>query len=293
MQIEFPVRGERHRLSPAVRANLPGDFISLPDGVTHFECAGPEKAPILVLIHGFSVPYFIWDPTFDALTTAGFRVLRYDLFGRGYSDRPLKSNSVELFDRQLVDLLDMLSIEQVDAVIGLSMGGVIAASFASLHPERIKRLGLIDPAGFALDYPLYIRSLMLPVIGEIAVSLIGKKVFRRLAGKDFYDPKHIDAFIEKFQQQMQFKGFRRSLLSTLRSGILSSGAEIYKLVGETDIPVLLIWGEQDFTTPFEDSAKLTELIPQAEFYPIADSGHIPHHEHSSQVNPIVLEFLKA
>jgi len=46
------------------------------------------RGPAVALVHGFSVPYYVWDPTAPELARAGFRVLRYDLYGRGYSDRP-------------------------------------------------------------------------------------------------------------------------------------------------------------------------------------------------------------
>lgn len=58
-----------------------GSYVRLGSGVTHYELAGAKDARTVVLVHGFSVPYYIWDPTFDALTAAGFRVLRYDLTG--------------------------------------------------------------------------------------------------------------------------------------------------------------------------------------------------------------------
>ena len=84
----FPYLGETEELNDTVRANTPGSFVLLSDGYTHYELGGDENGEPVVLVHGFSVPYFIWDPTFDFLTKSGFRVLRYDLFGRGYSDRP-------------------------------------------------------------------------------------------------------------------------------------------------------------------------------------------------------------
>ncbi len=79
---------EKITLSDTVRVSLPGQFVKLPLGVVHYELAGPENAPTVVLVHGFSVPYYIWDPTFEALTRAGFRVLRYDLYGRGFRTGP-------------------------------------------------------------------------------------------------------------------------------------------------------------------------------------------------------------
>ena len=60
----------------------------LSDGFTHYELGGPPTGHLVVLAAGFSVPYYIWDPTFSALTEAGVRVLRYDYYGRGFSDRP-------------------------------------------------------------------------------------------------------------------------------------------------------------------------------------------------------------
>jgi pimeloyl-ACP methyl ester carboxylesterase len=291
MPFDFPVRGEKQRLTPAVRVNLPGDFVSLTDGVTHYQLEGPAESPVVVLVHGFSVPYFIWDPTFDTLLEAGYRVLRYDLFGRGYSDRPFSQNGLALFDRQLVELLDALSIDQVHAVLGLSMGGVIAANFTVQHPGRTNSLGLFDPAGFPVEFPFYFKLLRAPGLGELLFGMVGESMFRKMAEDDFYDPVHIDMFVDQYLLQMQYKGFRRSLLATMRGDLLESGEVLYQKVGGMDIPVLLVWGELDRTVPFKFSQRVVDAIPQVEFHPISNSGHIPHYEHADQVNPILLEFL--
>ena len=84
----FMLDGEDRVLNDQVRAGLEGDFIRLSDGYTHYQWAGPEDGQVVVLLHGFSVPYFLWDYVFKDLSEAGFRVLRYDLYGRGYSDPP-------------------------------------------------------------------------------------------------------------------------------------------------------------------------------------------------------------
>ena len=100
-------RPERRDLDSAARAAAPGAFASLPDGYTHYEISGPADSNggrVVVLAAGFSVPYYIWDPTFSALTSAGFRVLRYDYYGRGYSDRPAIPFSDEMYVRQLDQL---------------------------------------------------------------------------------------------------------------------------------------------------------------------------------------------
>ena len=79
---------ESDTLNDQTRTGVAGSFVRLPHGTVHYQLAGPERGRTVVLVHGFSVPYYIWDPTYDELVKKGFRVLRYDLYGRGYSDRP-------------------------------------------------------------------------------------------------------------------------------------------------------------------------------------------------------------
>src|SRR5579872_7227065 len=89
---------ETEDLSDAARRGTGGSYVRLSDGVTHYELAGPENARTVVLVHGFSVPYYLWDPTFTALVKAGMRTLRYDLYGRGYSDRPAEIYDADLYE---------------------------------------------------------------------------------------------------------------------------------------------------------------------------------------------------
>src|SRR5712671_4633827 len=79
---------ERLDLDQSVRNAASGQFARLTDGYTHYEISGPPEGRVVVLAAGATVPYYICDPTFTALVGAGFRVLRYDYYGRGYSDRP-------------------------------------------------------------------------------------------------------------------------------------------------------------------------------------------------------------
>ena len=87
---------EIKELDAAARKNASGDFIELSDGWVHYHFEGLESGPAVVLVHGFSVPAYIWDPTFQALADAGYKVLSFDLYGRGYSDRPDKVYDIDL-----------------------------------------------------------------------------------------------------------------------------------------------------------------------------------------------------
>ncbi|MBW8011876.1 MAG: alpha/beta hydrolase [Chloroflexi bacterium] len=291
-KFEFPFRGETKTLNASSRASLPGQFVELPGGVTHYELGGPSGGKLVVLVHGFSIPFYIWDPTYEALTQVGFRVLRYDLFGRGYSDRPNKRYNVDLFTKQLLDLLDALEMRKPVNLVGLSMGGVIVGDFTSRHTERADKLVFTDPAGFKLDLPLTLKLVMFPLIGEVFFSIFGSQSLLKGMASDFYDPPLVEQFIDRYRSQMEYKGFKRALLSSKRNGMLGDALETYKQIGRQDRRVLLFWGREDKTVPFENSALMLEAIPQTEFHPIDKIGHIPHYEAPEVVNPILIKFLE-
>ena len=143
----FPFRTETKELDDEARRMTGGSFVQLSDGITHYELSNITRDQTVVLVHGFSTPYFIYDPTFHFLTQNGFRVLRYDLFGRGFSDRPQLPYNIDLFVKQLSDLLDALRLARPVNLIGLSMGGPATAAFTMRFQQRVKSLTLIDPAG--------------------------------------------------------------------------------------------------------------------------------------------------
>ncbi len=74
--------------------------------------------------------------------------------------------------------------------------------------------------------------------------------------------------------------------------MLDSFVKTYEQVGKMDMPVLLFWGRNDRTVPFEYNETLRAMLPNVEFHVIEDCGHIPHYEKPDEVNPILLEFLR-
>lgn len=304
----FPYLNETQDLTDAVRQTADGSFVPLTDGVCHYELFSPAPAGdassslqgkepgvrTIVLIHGFSVPYFIWDPTFAFLCQSGFRVLRYDLFGRGLSDRPRVRYGLNLYIRQLRDLLDALDLRGPVTLAGLSMGGPISLGFTEQHPTRVERNILIDPAGAkAIQLPLELQLAKIPWLSDLVFGLIGDETLLKGIASDFYDPSLVEEFIDRYRPQMKIKGFKRAILSTLRSGMLDDFSRIYRRVGQLGKPTLLFWGRNDTTVPFAHSDLARAFLPQAEFHVIEGVGHIPHYEKAAEFNPLLLQFLNS
>ena len=289
----FPYRDETKQLNDETRKNATGSFIQLADGITHYELGGNEPNAVVVLIHGFSVPYFIYDPTFKFLTESGFRVVRYDLFGRGFSDRPAARYDIDLFVNQLAGLLDALRVTRPVNLIGLSLGGIIASTLAVHQPERVNKLVLIDPAGARpISLSLVHKVATLPFVAETILGLVGSEALIKSASKDFFDPALVDHFMSRYKVQWEYKGFRRAILSTIRDGMLGSFINTYQALGKMDKRVMLLWGRNDMTVPFEHSFDLRAAMPNVEFHTFENCGHIPHYERADQVNPLLLEFLR-
>ena len=289
--MNFPYMDEIKELNETVRLQMDGLFVTLADGITHYELGGPANGKLVVLVHGFSVPYFIFDATFDFLVKSGFRVLRYDLIGRGYSDRPNVNYNIQLFVRQLKDLLDALGLKQVN-LVGLSMGGPITTSFVSKYPEYVSGHVLIDPTGAKrVSLAWFLEAAKLPILGELALGLFGSAGMVRAIAADLFDPELVEYFQNQNKVQMQYKGFKRAILSTMRNGMLESFYETYARVGKLQKRTVLLWGMNDMTVPFEYSISMRKALPHAEFHAIENCGHIPHYEKPEVVNPILLEFL--
>lgn len=288
----FQFRGETKELDEKTRETAPGNFVKLSFGYTHYEFAGLEDGPPVILIHGFSIPYYIWNPTFEALSDAGIRVLRYDLIGRGFTDRPDVKYDLDLYVRQLFGLVEKLDLETPVDLVGLSMGGPISIAFCDRYPHLTGKLCLIDPAGLTMTSTSLGRLILRPRIGEWIFNLFGNRILLSQLTRDFSEPDKFPAYIEMAKMQMKFKGYKRALLSTLRNDALSDLTELYKRVGGQDRQSLLIWGAEDKLVPFSLNRIIRNAIPKIAFYGIEGAGHIPHYEKPEVVNPILVEFLK-
>src|SRR5881296_1700078 len=111
------------------------------DGVRiHYQEAGDEKAPPMILIHGFISSTLIWSDVFLPLAEAGFRVIAPDLPGYGYSDKPRDGEyTIESQARAVLGLMDQLEIKRA-IIVGASYGAAVAAAIALDHTERVEKL---------------------------------------------------------------------------------------------------------------------------------------------------------
>jgi pimeloyl-ACP methyl ester carboxylesterase len=172
------------------------------------------------------------------------------------------------------------------------MGGPIAAAFAVASPERVRRIVLVDPSGVRPAALGAVRGIaLLPGISSVLIAVIGSTYILEKIAAGFYGPAPIRALRPQYRQQMEYRGFARAVGSAIRHGMLGTFASTYARLGGLQKEILLVWGEDDATTPFDRSRDLLQLLPQAEFLPVPQSGHLPHLERPDVVHPRLLDFL--
>ncbi|KCZ92987.1 alpha/beta fold hydrolase [Hyphomonas johnsonii] len=280
-------------LDDAARAEAPGQFLQATDGQLHYQVRGPEDGPVVVMVHGFSTPSFIFEQNAAALAEAGFRVVQFDHFGRGWSDRPDGPYDAAFYDRELMDLLDGLGLTEPVGLVGLSMGGPIVVAFAGTHPARVSEIFLFVPAGLdvAGADSTMAKLVRMPVVGDWIWRVFGRGV---LLGDPQYDESGIDPEYRlqgDVRRQMDFKGYRRALLSTLRNFPMTDRARIFDTVAKkTSLPVMAVFGDADATVEVSSAAKLQALIPRAQVRVIKGGTHGLNYQRHTEVDPMLVEW---
>jgi pimeloyl-ACP methyl ester carboxylesterase len=281
---------ERLDLDDAARRSASGQFVKLSDGYTHYELGGPAGGRLVVLTAGATVPYYIWDPTFTALVNAGFRVLRYDYYGRGFSDRPDIPFTQDLYVRQLRELLDAVHADQPFDLAGLSFGGAVITSVAARYPAQVRSLIYMDPA---LRSPSSLTGLeSVPWLWNIMTAIVDERSWADSQLGDFLHPERFPDWPARYRVQLRYKGFRRARLSEVRSNVDADQRDELQAVGRANRPVLVIWGKQDPNVPFELSASLLAELPAARLVAVDEAGHLPQWERPDVVQPAILSFLR-
>lgn len=279
-------------LDDAARAKAPGSFAQLSNGRVHYHWHGPETGPVVVLVHGFSTPSFVWQGVVGDLTGAGLRVLAYDEYGRGWSDRPRVRYDADLYDRQLDELLTDQGVDGPVALVGYSMGGAIVAIFAERHPERVNRLALIAPAGFPVKMGMLGSIARTPLLGDWAMTVLGPKALRDRMAAPESQGSAIPDLDARYAEQMSYAGYMDALLATLRDFPMEGLEPTYAAIGRrSELPVLAIWGDRDEVVPAANARLLQAAVPQARIQAVPGATHAVTYSRPDVVGPLLADFL--
>jgi pimeloyl-ACP methyl ester carboxylesterase len=250
-------------------------------------------APVVLLLHGLGHwTDAAWGRLVPRLDPA-LRYVAFDLPGFGASDKPRAPYDAAYFRGVMERAVDALKLERF-ALVGHSLGGYIAADYAGAHPERVARLALIAPAGFARSA----RHLAYGVAGTLAPGLFAlapsKRIVARALTGGVFDPSSIDAAtLERAYELAQEPALRKAFAGVYSGGLRgfphlrTRRAGFARYTG----PVFCAWGKHDRYIPIRALRAVQTVYPHATTLVLDRSAHLPMIEEPQTLAAALRPFL--
>lgn len=273
----------------------PSQFIEAGGQRWHLRDTGPDAAPApapVLMLHGFGSSLHSWDGWAERLQ-AHQRVLRVDLPGAGLS-RP---DAERRYDdehavAQILALMDVLGLQQV-ALVGHSMGGRLAWQLAARHPERVARLLLVAPDGFASPGFEYGRPPEMGWTVQLLPKVLPRALLRAGLAPAWGDPARLpEATVERYHQLLLGPGVRQAALDRLAQLRLEDPRP---RLARLAMPVQLVWGEKDQMIPPKHAQDWLAALPAAtgaQLLLLPGLGHVPQEEDPAAGWATIAAFLK-
>lgn len=247
-------------------------FVELSDGRVHYELAGPETGQSIVLVHGVSIPMYSWDGIAPALAQRGFRVLRFDTYGRGQSAYPHVPYDRNLLIRQMAELVNSLGLTGTFNLVGFSFGGAMAAQFASQHASRVRKLALIAPFSRRKN-PDPLRSFAIPLAGELLFHFKGRSTLIARAQLLMESAGLPAGHMQAFRDQANSADFARAFLSLGRKDALCMYGSSLPAISAAGIRSRVYWGSADEDILRDSIDYLREHLQPEQFVEIPGANH--------------------
>ena len=253
----------------------PHDLVDIAGVRLHVRDDGQRDAPALIMIHGFGSSLQTWEPWAETLA-GNFRVIRFDLPGSGLSAPDTSRDYGDARSVALVlALMDRLGVTRA-TLVGNSIGGRIAWRFAAAHPERIAKLVLISPDGFASPGVEYGKIPDVPSAAGLMRYVLPQALVAASLKPAYGDPaKLTQAVVTRYHDLMRAPGGRQALLERMGQGVLTDPRPLLRQI---HVPVLIMWGERDGMIPVANAKDYLQALSNARLVTFPQLGHVPQEE---------------
>lgn len=274
-------------------------FLKVDEENIHVRVKG--KGEPIFLIHGSFSSLHTWEP-WEAELSTFFNTISLDLPGHGLTGpSDIKAYGIEDYAKLVFKIADRLGLEEFH-VAGNSMGGAVALKMASDHPERILTLNLIDASGApsfkreaedAKKNKTYDSGATIfkvarnPLLGQFLLKFTPKTIFEKTLEEVFYDNSKVNKeLVTRYYELLRREGNREATLDRLTT-YKPYEVDFEKL----NMPVLIMWGEDDQWIPVANALKFKEVIPEAKLKIFEKTGHVPMEERPTETVREYLAFL--
>jgi 3-oxoadipate enol-lactonase len=244
-----------------------------------YELSGPANGPVAVFSNSLGTNLRMWDPQAEALA-GRFRILRYDTRGHGETAVTPGPYSVEQLGRDVLRLLDGLSLDRVH-FCGLSLGGMIGMWLGVNAPERLHSLVLANTA--ARIGTIETWNARIGRIREVGLAAAAPSILDRWLTAEFRE-----------RAPELCRSLERMLLATPTEGYVACcaalrDADLREAIAAIRMPVLVIGGTKDLATQPADTRAVAERVPGARYAEL-NTAHLSNLEATAEFNAEILRF---
>ena len=242
----------------------------------------------LLLLHGFAASSDTWDGWMARLSPH-YRVISVDIPPFGVTGplpgRHMSPAELQVFMDALVEKLGLSQFY----LAGNSLGGFISWNYALRHPEKVKKLVLVDAAGYPMEAPLPVKLMKAPVLRDITAHLSPYFIVRQSVLDVYGHPELVtDAQVQRYQDMMRREGSRPAV-SDLMAALVFDPEPIKGI----QVPTLILWGARDKWIPVVHAENFHKDIAGSQLVIYDELGHVPMEEDPARTSLDVARFLLA
>ena len=273
-------------------AKSPSQFLDINGMQVHLRDEGPREDPLpIVLLHGTSASLHTWDGWVSSLAGQR-RVIRFDLPAFGLTGPDSNNDySIDAYVRLVGAVVDQLGVKSF-VLAGNSLGGQVAWNTALVMPQRVKKLVLIDSAGYAFQpasVPIGFAVARIPGLRVLMEYFLPRGVVASSVRNVYGDPSRATSeLIDRYYELTLRAGNRKAL--AIRMDQRLSGDE--STIKNLKLPTLLLWGAKDRLIPLENAKRFESDIVGSQLVVFEDLGHVPQEENAQRTVEAFMEFLK-
>lgn len=271
------------------KAKLKPGTVQIPgQALAYLERTGAGET--ILLIHGFGANKELWSQFIQKIPT-DYRVIALDLPGHGDNIKNLdRTYTTEFMTTSVSQAVEALKLERFH-IAGFSMGGYIAADYASRNPQKVITLCLMDNTGFHSISPQPSDLQVALEKGRNPLIPTSKAEFSEFVTYCFYKKPFLPWPIESVMEEtiIEASDFRKKMFDELE--LFSKKDDLRSLLPRLDMPVLVIWGDHDRILHVSATEIIKPFLPNAEIVILKDCGHMPIIEKSQETAEYYTDFL--
>jgi pimeloyl-ACP methyl ester carboxylesterase len=268
-------------------------FVPIDSMDVHYRDEGnPNDSVPIVLIHGTGSSLHTFDNWASVLRGQN-RVVRMDIPAFGLTG-PFPSHNYAIAN--YVDFINkFLKNRGIKHCIlgGNSLGGQIAWQFTLAYPDMVKKLILIDAAGYPLkskSIPIGFRIARIPVLNKIMTFVTPRFMVKKSLENVYVDKTQIsEALVDRYFDLTLREGNRQALVDRMTGILDNNNIPRIKTIQK---PTLVLWGENDGLIPIENAQHFHDDLPNDTLVILKKMGHVPMEENPTESLKPVVEFLK-